>query len=644
MGVASSVVGGGSPRSPNSVFQERRHDQNFPSPRCRGARHARPEPFGLPDQDKTEKTTTTTEQSQSTDAQNNQSSSSTETTTTSTTTNNPDTLVVQESADIPTLDPGTTYDTASGQVVENLYETLLGYQGNSIRDLQPILATKWEEEDGGKRYRFTLRDGVKFHSGNPFECKDAEYTFRRNLVTNTSDSGNWFLSESLLGTASNANDDKGVTWQKIVDAVKCDGQTLVFNLPKTDPAFLSKLAYTGQGIVDSEHAKKIGEWDGTEATWKAAVGKDLTGSPLAQDPSGTGAYKLLKKDATSVAAVAFDDYWGDKPSIKNVIIQKVPEPAARIQAFLKGDADFIEAGGREIVETQLKGKPGVAVLDDLPDTTATGLSMNENIKVKAGQEQQQIGSGKLDGNGIPANFFSDVDVRRGFVAAFNTPEYIKQVQRGKGTERNFLLPDSFPGYDASIPAPKFDLDAAKGYFQKAWNGQVWDKGFNLNVSYRSGSRGMQTAMEMLKKNIEGLNPKFKVNVVAKEWSEIIKASGEGTEAMVVTSWAPDYADPDNFVNTFYSSTGYYAPRINAKDAQIDSWIKEARSTTDTAKRNDLYKKIAERAQEQALYILMPGGVGYAVYRDSIGGVTAENYNPMYGFSQAGTLWKNLTKS
>ena len=53
---------------------------------------------------------------------------------------------------------------------------------------------------------------------------------------------------------------------------------------------------------------------------------------------------------------------------------------------------------------------------------------------------------------------------------------------------------------------------------------------------------------------------------------------------------------------------------------------------------------AERAQEQALYILMPGGVGYAVYRDNIGGVTAENYNPMYGFSQGGTLWKNLTKS
>ena len=376
-------------------------------------------------------------------------------------------LVIQDSSDIPTLDPGTTYDTGSGQVVENLYETLVTYQGNSLSELKPLLATEWKEEDGGQGYRFTLREGVKFHTGNPFGCKDAEYTFRRNLVTNTSDSGNWFLSESLLGTGSNANDDKSVTWQRITDAVQCDGQTLVFKLPKADPAFLAKLAYIGQGIVDSEHAKKIGEWDGTEATWKDAVGKDITGSPLAQDPSGTGAYRLLDKTATAVTATAFMDYWGEKARIKNVILQKIPEQAARLQAFEKGDADIVETGGRSIIEAQLTGKPGIAILDDLPNTSAFGISMNQKISGTGA-----IGSGKLDGQGIPANFFSDADVRRGFVAAFNTPQYIKDVQKGKGEALNFLLPESFPGYDKSIEAPKYDLAAATDYFKTAWDGQV----------------------------------------------------------------------------------------------------------------------------------------------------------------------------
>ncbi|THF71917.1 ABC transporter substrate-binding protein [Deinococcus sp. Arct2-2] len=547
------------------------------------------------------------------------------------------TLVVQESADIPTLDPGTTYDTGSGQVVENLYETLLTYKGNSLTELAPLLATEWTEGDGGREYRFTLREGVKFHTGNDFKCADAEYTFRRNLVTNTGESGNWFMSESLLGTGANANDDKSITWQRIAGVVRCDGETLVFALPKPDPAFLAKLAYTGQSIVDSAHAKKIGEWDGTEATWKAAVGKDLMGSPLAKDPSGTGAYRLNQKTATSLSATAFDGYWGDKAQIKNVILQLVPEQAARIQAFEKGDADLIETGGRSIIEEQLKGKPGIAIVDDLPDTGAFGFSMNQNMK-----DATKIGSGKLDGKGIPANFLSDGDVRRGFVAAFNVPQYIEEVQAGKGEPRNFLLPDTFPGYDKNLVAPKFDLDAARAAFQKAWNGEVWKNGFTLNATYRAGSVTAQTGMELLKQNVESLNPKFKVNIVAKQWSDILSDGAAGKELMIITGWAPDYADPDNYVHTFYSSDGYYQPRLNFKDTQLDAWINEARSTTDTARRNTLYSDIARRAADQAYYVLLPSNPGILAYRDTLKGISADAFNPMLSF-RTGTLWKALSK-
>lgn len=547
-------------------------------------------------------------------------------------------LVVQESADIPTLDPGTTYDTGSGQVVENLYETLVTYQGNSLTELAPLLATEWNVADGGTEYRFTLRDGVKFHSGNDFKCADAEYTFRRNLVTNTSDSGNWFLAESLLGTGSNANDDTSITWEKISNAVKCDGETLVFTLPKADPAFLSKLAYTGQSIVDSAHAKEIGEWDGTEATWKEAVGKDLTGSPLAQDPSGTGAYKFVSKDANTFRAEAFADYWGEKPNIQNVLIQVVPEQAARQQAFLRGDADLIETGGRPIIEEQLRGKPGVAILDDLPDTSAFGIFMNQDIKGEG-----RLGSGKLDGQGIPANFFSDVNVRKGFVAAFDVPTYVEEVQGGKGEARNFLLPETFPGYNSELEAAEFDLDAAREAFQEAWGGQVWENGFTVNATYRSGSIAAQTAMELLKKNVESLNPKFKVNLEAKQWSEILEAGDKGEEILIMTGWAPDYADPDNFVHTFYSSEGYYNPRANFKDEQIDAWVQEARTTTDVERRNELYTQIAERAKEQAYFILMPSNPGIIAYRDNLQGIGEDTFNPMVSF-RTGTLWKDLSKS
>ena len=548
------------------------------------------------------------------------------------------TLVYQESSDIPTLDPGVTYDTGSGQVVENMYETLLDYKGASLRDLEPKLATEWTLSDGDKVLTFTLRQNVKFHTGNPMTCTDAEYTLRRNLVTNSSASGNWFISQSLLGTQSNAKDDKSITWAKISAAVKCDDQgQLVLTMPQADPAILPKLAYIGQAIVDSKHAIEIGEWDGTEATWKTWIGKDLTGGALDKAPSGTGAYKLVKRDATSLAVSAFDGYWGSKPAIQNVLIQKVPEDAARLQSLLKGDADVVETASRAVIEQQLRGKPGIAILDNLPNVASSAIFMNEKIG-----NQTLLGSGKLDGKGVPANFFADADVRRGFNYAFDPASYIKDVQLGKGKPRTMLLPDSFPGYDASLPTYSYDAAKATDAFKKAFGGQLWRSGFTFTADYRAGSVAAQTAMEILKKNVEALNPKFRINLNAKQWSTMIQDSQNGKEAMLLNAWAPDYADPDNFLYTFYSSKGYYNSASNMSSAQIDGWLEQGRKITDQAQRQKLYAQVGQAAYDGAYYINLPAASLIFAHRDNLNGVTAESFNPMRSFP-LGVYWKDLSK-
>lgn len=549
-----------------------------------------------------------------------------------------DTLVVMESADIPTLDPTATYDTGSGQVVENIYETLLTYKGSSLEKLEGLLATKWSISNGGKTYTFDLRKGVKFHTGNPFTCKDVEYSIERNLVTNSAESGNWFIAESLLGTGANANDDKKITWARIDKAVECNAKgQAVFTLPKADPAFLAKMAYAGQSIVDSKHAISIGEWKGTEADWKNWIGKDLQGSNLNDKPSGTGAYKFVRRDANALLATAFDGYWGKKPALKNVILQKVGELSARQQALLKGDADLIEAGTRANIESQLKGKPGVTIIDNLPNTTSAAIFMNQ--KITAGN---RLGSGKLDGKGIPSNFFADANVRRAFAYAFDYGRYIKDVQQGKGMQRTMLLPDSFMGYDPKVKKYTFDMAKAKSYFQKAHGGQVWKNGFTLNVAYRVNNVAQQTAMEILKANVESLNPKFRINIEAKEWSALLNDSKTGKEPMIIMAWAPDYADPDNFIHTFYSSNGYYYTRSNWKDASVDKWIDQARSTTNVATRKRLYSLVGQRAYEQSPFVLIPAGIGIMTARDNLVGVSKANFNPMVSFAW-GTLWKDISK-
>ncbi|GHG05456.1 peptide ABC transporter substrate-binding protein [Deinococcus piscis] len=543
-----------------------------------------------------------------------------------------DTLVIMEASDIPTLDPGAVFDGTSSRLVQNAYETLVAYPAGSLTEYEPLLAESWTTSEDGLQYRFKLRSGVKFHSGNPFSCADAEYTFERNLVTNAADGGSWYISEPLLGTRDNAEKDPSITWKRIDQAVECEGEELVLNLAQPEPYLLARLTYPGQAIVDRKHTVALGEWDGTEATWKDWVSKDLSESPLSKDASGTGPYRIVSAEDDALTFVSFPDYWGGEPAIKNVVRRKVPEQASRIQALLKGDTDIAEIGSREVIQSQVAGQPGIQVVDDLPNLVAYALALNQDTA-----KSQNIGSGTW-GDGVPANFFADRDMRLCFVKAFDYDTYVEQIFLGKAERRNTLMPPQLAGYDQTLANPGLNLDEARQHCEKAHGGEAWEKGFTLNAAYREGSPQIQAAIEILKMNIEAMNPKFKVNLIEKQWSELISAAN--IEPMAYASWGSGYADPDNYFRPFYHSAGYHGLKSHINDAQIDSWIDEARkaAATDPERAGELYAQVARRAAEEGYYIVLPIGAGIQAYRDDLRGVGGQDYNVI-----SGLFWKRLSK-
>jgi peptide/nickel transport system substrate-binding protein len=548
------------------------------------------------------------------------------------------TLLLMDIGDVSTLDPAQGYDTASSQPMENMYESLIGYKGKSITELAPLLATEWKAAPDGKQFTFTLRKGVKFHSGNTFSCEDVDYTFKRLLITNNSDSPAWFISDALLGFAYwDDASKKSVTWAQIDKSVQCnkDGQAVI-TLVKRDPAFLAKLLYTATSIVDKKWAVGLGEWSGTEKDWKAWQEKDLTDSELNKKPSGTGAYQFASRTPNQAVYKAFDGYWGGKPKIDNVIVQKVDELATRVLALNKGDADIVGVGSRANLK-QVQGQPGVKVLDDLPGSVSNAVFLNQDIK-----EPKELGSGKWDGNGIPANFFSDINVRKAFNYSFDAKKLIDQVMLGKGELRTMALPTTYLGYDSKIPMYSYDSEKATAAFKKAFGGQLWTNGFTMGLTYNTGNVTRQTIAEILKANIEKLNPKFKVNVNAIAFSELLKLADASKLAVTIGGWLADYPDPDNFIRTFYhSEDGAFKGRLNYKDDTMDKLIDQANSTLDIAKRTALYKLAGRRAYDQAPFIVLPVGTGFLTYRDNVKGVE-ENYNGQVS-GDFGTYWKNLSK-
>ena len=104
--------------------------------------------------------------------------------------------------------------------------------------LQPGLATKWEYLDDNKRLRFTLRQGVKFHNGEPFNADAVKFTFDR-----------------LLG-AEGAKGPQKSNYDSIGEVKVVDENTVDFILKQPDPVLLTKLAGYGAMIVPPKYIQE----------------------------------------------------------------------------------------------------------------------------------------------------------------------------------------------------------------------------------------------------------------------------------------------------------------------------------------------------------------------------------------------------
>src|SRR5574340_75288 len=83
--------------------------------------------------------------------------------------------------DMDTLDPALAYDTSSGEVLQNVYETLVFYDGIATDKFVPQLAESYEVSAAGTVWTFKIRQGVKFHEGGDLTASDVAYSFQRGL-------------------------------------------------------------------------------------------------------------------------------------------------------------------------------------------------------------------------------------------------------------------------------------------------------------------------------------------------------------------------------------------------------------------------------------------------------------------------------
>ena len=529
---------------------------------------------------------------------------------------NPDTFTEAQVGEVTSLDPAFPYDNSSQGLIYNVYETLIAFQGASLSKLEPRLATAVPSRENklvsadGLTYRFPIRKNVKFQDGSPLTPEDARYSLLRFMLQDRAGGPSALLLEPILGIAS-TRDSSGTLKTDVFDraakAVRVEGDDLVIRLPRPFapfPTIMARWSY----VMSKKWAADHGDWDGARESWTRYNDPPKERSYFYQHMNGTGPFKLARWDITAkyVLLERNDAYWRAPAKIKRVLIKCVPEFSTRRLMLQAGDADLIETP-RPLLG-QLEGLQGVTIADDLP-RLATDPVLFFTFKINA-FANPDIGSGKLDGDGIPPDFFSDPDVRQGFAYAFDYDAFLHDTFKGKASRALGPVPPGVPGYDPKQPHYDFDLKKAEQHLRKAWDTKLWERGFKFTLTYNVGSEGRQAACEILKKGVESLNPKFKIDLRGVEWASFLDKAQRRQMPMFSRGWYADYPDAHNFVYAFYHSQGRYPSAQGYSSQTMDTLIERAARELDPAARAAFYKRILKQGFEDvpAITTVHPKGV------------------------------------
>lgn len=203
------------------------------------------------------------------------------------------------SSEPSTLDPQKTFDGGERRINDNVYEALL--ERNLKGELSPMLATALPARINDTTWQFKLRQGVKFHNGEPFNADAVVYSVTRIFDPDYKSTG--------LGDLTG-----------IKGATKVDDYTVNIVTTRLDTLLPSRMYWLK--IVPPTGSKN---------------------ADFAQKPIGTGAYRLtewVRGDHITLEKNA--DYWRDKPQIDRARYRFIPESGTALAGLIAGELDFVD--------------------------------------------------------------------------------------------------------------------------------------------------------------------------------------------------------------------------------------------------------------------------------------------------------------
>jgi peptide/nickel transport system substrate-binding protein len=461
------------------------------------------------------------------------------------------------SGDVYSMDPHAHPSTLTNAFHYHVYESLVRY--NEELKIEPSLAISWRVIEPAV-WRFTLRRGIKFHNGNPFNADDVVASVNRVIHPNCPLKGNI---------------------PQVKDIRKVDDFTVDFILNGPYPLLLNDL--TNILMMDRDWMTEHKCLDPVNP----AKGEE---SYATLHANGTGPFILESRQPDAKTVLVVNPNWWDKVqhNLTRIVFTPIKSDATRVAALLSGEVDFIHPAPLQDLE-RISKTPGLRLLE-APELRIVFLSLNQ------GPTEPH------DSNVKGKNPLKDVRVRKALYQAIDVESIRTRLMREKSrVTGNFVAP-KIRGYDSALDDRlPYDANAAKKLLTEAGYPDGFEIGFDCtNDRYVNDEKIGQAVVSMWAKI------GVKARLMAQPGSVVANKGMAGKSDIWMLGWATlpmmdAYSVFAQILSSPREKLGIWNPG-GYKNPQVDDLIDKIGVELDEPKRVKMISEAFKIAKEDVVMI------------------------------------------
>lgn len=452
---------------------------------------------------------------------------------------------------------------------EMLFEGLitLGNDGS----YHPAVAESWTISPDGRTYTFKIRQGMTFSDGEKLDA----YAVQKNF-------------DALI------DNKKRHTWLEmmrlLVSAKALDENTFEIKMREPYYPMLTELAVTRPFAFVSPKVMKDGK---TKDGVTAFVGS----GPWILKEHVVDQYSVFERN---------ESYWGKKPAYKRVVVKVIPDNQTRILALEKGEADLI--WGKNMVDAD--------ALNKYRNSDKFGIAVSSPTSTR----QIVLNTGN--------EFLKDANLRRALQHATHKAAISQGVFHNLEPVADTLYSKTIPYCNVDLKTYEFDMKKAAqilkdaGYTRDGRRAPLMKDGkvVSLNLLYNSNSVPEKTIAEFLQSEFGKLG--VQLSIRGEEEQSYRDNMKNGNFDMVFNiCWGTPYDPQSSLAAMRQRVYGDYAAQLGLPDkAEIDKAITEILTSTDEARRQELYTFVLNHLHDDAVYIPITYETNKALFNKKVCGV------------------------